>query len=195
VQEGPGTSSSQSSIFSCTGIRLFYYANIVISPGHLVVSHELNVLGVLLAGFQKIIALVHNIIAHHAHTLGAVNITPFRVALTSTGLAGIPVLVGIAERVGLLREEAPRIVLLRSRLERQVLYVLAASVAGAVVRARGTCTTLAFISREALALTGVAVADTAVGAFGILVTITLLVRSVNPGELKRAHALRAITTI
>jgi hypothetical protein len=139
--------------------------------------------------------LVHNIIAHHAHTLGAVNITPLRVTLTSTGLAGIPVLVGITERVGLLREEAPSIELLGGRLERQIFDVLAASVAGAVVGASGACTSLAFISREAFAFSGVTVADTAIGAFGILVTITLFVRSVNPGELKRTHALRAIATI
>jgi len=66
---------------------------------------------------------------------------------------------------------------------------------GAVIRACSTGTTLSFISREALTLTSFTVTDATVGTLSILVVISELVGSIHPGELERADALRAITTV
>jgi hypothetical protein len=96
--------------------------------------------------------------------------------------------------VSLLSKERTVIVLHRRHLEREILDFLATSMSRAIIRARGTGTSLALISREALALARLAVADATVRTLRILVVVTELIGSIHPSELKGADALRAIAT-
>lgn len=62
----------------------------------------------------------------------------------------------------------------------------------AIVGASGSCATAALVSREAFAFAGTTVADTTVGALSVLVARANLIRGVDPSNIKRADAFRAI---
>ena len=67
--------------------------------------------------------------------------------------------------------------------------------AGTVVGARGSLAALALVAGETLALGRVAVADAAVGAFGVLVEVAHIVGGIDPRKLEGADALGAIARI
>jgi len=150
-------------------------------------------LNILFTRDEHVFTLIHNICAIHAHALGAIHITPFRVTLATASLGCIPVLVSFSESIGILWEEIATEELLWGRLEGEVLDVLATTVARAVIGAGSAGTTLAFVTREALAFTGIAITNTAVGAFGISVVIAEFVGGINPSKFEGTHTLRAVT--
>jgi hypothetical protein len=78
---------------------------------------------------------------------------------------------------------------------RNVFNEIAGSVAGAVVGAGGTTAALSSVAFVALALTGGAVAETLVGAFGVPVSIAVSVGGINPREAVGAHAFTAVSTL
>lgn len=69
---------------------------------------------------------------------------------------------------------------------------LAHTVAGAVVGASGTAATFTGVSVKALASTGLAVADTLAGAFGLLGVVVVSNGTSSPNNAKRASAKRAV---
>jgi len=68
-------------------------------------------------------------------------------------------------------------------------------VARAVIGAGGSLTSLAIISIEASALTSGAIADSSASALEVLVESSLSVGGVDPRDLERADALRAVTRV
>jgi len=67
--------------------------------------------------------------------------------------------------------------------------------ARAVIGAAGSVACLAFVPREALALSSLSVANALVGAFRILVVTAIFIRSVHPSEFKGADTIRAVTRV
>jgi hypothetical protein len=65
----------------------------------------------------------------------------------------------------------------------------------AVVGAGGALASFALISIEALALTGATVAHTTSSTLSILVATSVLIGSIDPSELERTDAVRAVTSI
>jgi hypothetical protein len=156
---------------------------------------EPDVLDLVLLCLVEVITLVHHIIAPGAEALRAVNITELGVADAGTSLLVVPLVEGggfdvldelAAESIGAVEGAVGKA---------KGLDVLAGSVAGAIIGAGSSLASLAFVSLEALAFTGTTVADTLVGALGVLVEFTIPVRGVHPSELEGADTVRAITSV
>jgi len=118
-----------------------------------------------------------------------------RVADTSLDLLGIPKSVGDSTvgsgseiTVGYLEFTA----VTRGR---ELLNVVASTVARAVVGAGGSSASLSGVSLEALTLTSSAIADTLVGALSVGVGSVGCSGSINPGLTEAANTLRAVSTL
>jgi len=83
----------------------------------------------------------------------------------------------------------------RSNLVRQVVHVGALSMSRAQVGADGTLAALAFVAREALAVSALSVADAFARALLVVVVLSILVRGVYPGDLEGADAVRAVAGV
>jgi hypothetical protein len=102
--------------------------------------------------------------------------------------------VAVSEGLGSLLNGRSRVLSPGGRVS-NVLNVLAGSVAGAVIGAGSSLAALAFISIEASALARGSVANAAASALKVLVEPALGVGGINPGDLERADALRAIARV
>jgi len=78
---------------------------------------------------------------------------------------------------------------------RELLNVVASTVARAVVGAGGSSASLSGVSLEALTLTSGAIADTLVGALSVGVGSVGCSGSINPGLTEAANTLRAVSTL
>lgn len=164
---------------------------VVIIDVRLSIRDEQNRLHLVLSRGSHIQALIHDISTELAHSLGAIDISVFRVADAATSLGTIPLVVG--EGLGLLLDEVSVLPVLGNRGIGHVLDISAASVARAIVGASSSLASTTLIAGEALALTTVTVADTSVGALSVLVVGANLVGSINPSDIIRADSLRAVT--
>lgn len=162
-----------------------------------ILSDELKSLDLVLVSIKEHLTLVEDISGIGAHALGAISISPLRIAEAATGLSLIPTVVvegvgrvspavtsgrgvdGVSKRTGVAK----------------ILNVLASAVTGAVVGARGTLATLALVTLEALAFSGLTIADTLTGALSVLVVGTRISRGVYPGKLEGADTVGAITRV
>jgi hypothetical protein len=133
-----------------------------------------------------------------AHTLGAVVVTILRITDTATNLVLVESTVGeslvqLSEFKVLVRE--------LSGTKGELVDVLASTMPRAVIGARSTLAALSFITLKTFAFTSFTVAKTLTSAFSI--SMTSVVGSlgesklgvVNPGELKGANSVGAITSI
>jgi len=121
----------------------------------------------------------------------AVSSLVVRVADTSLDLLGIPE--SVIECVGSGSElTVADLELAAVTRGRELLDVVASTVARAVVGAGGSSASLTGVSLEALALTGGTVADTLVGALSVGVSSGRRSGGINPGLTEAAHSLGAV---
>jgi len=124
----------------------------------------------------------------------AVSSLVVRVADTSLDLLGIPE--SVIECVGSGSElTVADLELAAVTRGRELLDVVASTVARAVVGAGGSSASLTGVSLEALALTGSTVADTLVGALSVGVSSGRRSGGINPGLTEAAHSLGAVRSL
>jgi hypothetical protein len=128
-----------------------------------------------------------------AHSLGAVHISVLGIAHALSALQAIPFLIG--DSVVGVRLEVGHASLAIHRAQSEVVDVLAGSVAGAVIGARRSGASLAFVTVKALAKASSAVADTLTRALSVVVEGTQVVGGVYPSNLEGAHTVGAISTL
>jgi len=146
----------------------------------------------VLSSDGQCLSLVHNVGTIRAHALGAVNITIFRITDATTSFSLVPLVV-VEGFSSLLTELTLLEVVSCNGSIRHILDILATTMARAVIRAGSSGASTAFITREAFAFTRVAVADTTVRAFSILVAAADVVGSIYPSDIVGANTLRTVT--
>jgi len=136
---------------------------------------------------------IHHIIPVGAKAFGAINITILGIANAGTSLLVVPLIqakgLNVLDKLTLLVTIERRVSITKR------LNVLAGTVTRAIIGAGGSLASFAFVSLEALALTGLTVADSLVGTFSILVEIIVAIRCINPGKFEGADTVRAITSV
>lgn len=155
------------------------------------IEHNLLDVDILVEG--EGVADSQHISAVWAHALRAVNVAVLRIADASSGLLGVPAMVG--EGLGVGKELVVDVVLVPDVAVGHVLDVFAGAVTRAVVWTGGAMARLAFVSIEALAESGRSVADTAAGTLRVGVELAVRVWLFHPRKLERANAIRAITRV
>jgi hypothetical protein len=133
-----------------------------------------------------------------AHALGAINISILGVANTAAYLTVIKAIVSesllkLVELKVLVRE--------LSGTKSKLIDVLASSMSGAVIRARGALASLSFVTVEAFTLARITVAKTLTGTLSISVASVVStlgntnLRVINPRKFEWADSVRAITSV
>merc|ERR1719456_2052818 len=139
-------------------------------------------------------ALGQRVVALRALARRAVGAGVAAVALAATGLLRVPRVVHGVRAVRRLATVAG--IRVEGRAEGgRVVHVVnegARAVAVAVVRARGALARRALVAVKALALAGLARAQSAVRALGVRVSVVVVRRRVDPRQAERARARRAV---
>jgi hypothetical protein len=159
---------------------------------------ESDSLGLVLDIIKLVQAAVHHVVTMWAHALRAVEVTVLRITDAAADL--VLVESTVSERLAVLGKLK---VLVRefSGTEGKLVEVFASTMTRAIIGARGTLAPLSFVSIKALTFTRFTVAKTLASTFGISVTSVISrfretkLRVVNPGELKGADSVGAVTSI
>jgi len=160
--------------------------------GQLVAGLEAQLLNLVLGGDQQIVSHIQNISSVGAHSLRAINIAISGVADTAANLAVIPL--SVRESLGIISVVLLRVVIPGGSIG-HVLNILTSTMSRAIIGGGSSLASLAFVTVKASTLTTVSVANTAASALSVLVEGSLVVRSINPSQLKRANTFRAITAV
>lgn len=141
---------------------------------------------------EKVFTISQGIGSVRAESLGTINVSVLSITDAPTGLGLVPPVVGGTVRI------TAEVFLIPVRVhshEIHVLDVLASTMSRALVGAGGAVASLALVALEALTQARAAVANTAAGALSVAVKLSSLVGRVNPSQLKRADAVRAISRL
>lgn len=141
---------------------------------------------------EKVFAVGQNVGSVRAQSFGAINVSVLSITHAPTGLGLVPPVVGRAVSI------AAEVLLVPVRIhghEIHVLDVLTGTMSGALVGAGGAVASLALVALEALTHARAAVANAAAGTLSVAVKLSGLIGGVDPSQLERANAVRAISRL